>query len=80
MVPAVADAYIALGFDGRKGSSDLMTQETAAAAFAEWHRRWTEEPTRFKTEAAALAQPDDEYGAGAARYFLAIATEQEAAS
>lgn len=53
-----------------------MDQTTAAQAFTEWHRRWTEEPSRYQSEAAALAEPDDEYGDSAARYFLTIVAEQ----
>lgn len=53
-----------------------ISQESAAAAFTEWHRRWTDEPARFLSEAESLAEPDDEYGDYAARYFLAIVMEQ----
>lgn len=49
-----------------------------ARAFEEWHRRWTEEPGRFTSEAESLAQPDDTYGEAAARYFASILAEQRA--
>lgn len=46
-----------------------------ADVFTEWHRRWTEEPEAYYSEAESLAQPDDDYGRGAARYFTKIAHE-----
>jgi len=46
-----------------------------ADVFAEWHRRWKEEPEAFATWAESIAQPDEEYGPGAARTLLGIAHE-----
>lgn len=50
-----------------------------AKAFEEWHRRWTEEPARFDSEAESMALPGDTYGEGAARYFASILDEQRSA-
>lgn len=51
-----------------------------AAAFAEWHRRWTEEPARFQAEAESLATPNQTYGESCAAYLLKILGEQESAA
>lgn len=49
-----------------------------AAAFTEWSRRWREEPSRFASEAEALATPNQTYGERAAAYLLKILGEQVA--
>lgn len=50
---------------------------TLAAAFTEWHRRWTEEPARFQSEAESLATPNQTYGENASAYLLKILGEQD---
>jgi len=53
-----------------------MDQELAAKAFAEWDRRYREEPERFMSEAQHLLQETpDSYGDKAAAYFLFILGE-----
>lgn len=52
-----------------------VDEKEIAAAFTEWHRRWVEEPGRFQSEASALAEPDDDYGQGAMRYFIKVFRE-----
>jgi len=54
------------------------TDRELAAAFAEWHRRWVEEPKRFTSEAEALATPGQTYGESCAAYLLNILVEQAA--
>jgi len=49
-----------------------LTEAGMAEIFTEWHRRWTEDPEAYLSEAENLAQPDDEYGDGAARIFIKI--------
>lgn len=59
---------------------DEVNEETLAAAFAEWHRRWVEEPARFESEAHLLRADSGDYGIDAARYLLGILAEPECVS
>jgi hypothetical protein len=43
-----------------------------AAAFTEWERRYREEPERFQSEAAKLAESAESYGAACAPYLIAL--------
>lgn len=52
-----------------------ITEEQLAATFAEWERRWREEPERFQAEAQRLAESAESYGQGAAAYFIQIFEE-----
>jgi hypothetical protein len=57
-----------------------MDHEQAAAAFAEWDRRYREEPERFMSEAEhLLRETPDTYGDKAAAYFLYILGELQEA-
>lgn len=54
-----------------------VTEETLAAAFTEWDRRYREEPERFMSEAThLLKQTPETYGEAAAPYLLMILAEQ----
>lgn len=54
-----------------------VTEETLAAAFTEWERRYREEPERFMSEASKLLRETPEtYGEAAAPYLLMILAEQ----
>ena len=52
---------------------EINTTPTAlAAAFTEWHRRWTDEPDRFLAESETLALDPGDYGTTASAYLAAI--------
>lgn len=54
-----------------------VTEETLAAAFTEWERRYREEPERFMSEATKLLkQTPESYGEACAPYLLMILAEQ----
>lgn len=54
-----------------------VTEETLAAAFTEWDRRYREEPERFMSEATHLLKRTPEsYGEACAPYLLMILAEQ----
>lgn len=54
-----------------------MSPELVARAFAEWDRRYREEPARFDSDMARVTrgQTVEEYGAAAAAYFLELLEE-----
>jgi hypothetical protein len=49
-----------------------------AAAFAEWHRRWVEQPRKFMIEIETFRMPDEDYGTACARYFRKLKKEIKA--
>ncbi len=50
-----------------------VTEETLAAAFTEWDRRYREEPERFECEAERLLRGTPEtYGEACAPYLIAL--------
>ena len=51
--------------------------EFLAAIFTEWHRRWTETPDKFASWAESLAEPDDDYGHGAAKFFVDLRLQMD---
>lgn len=53
-----------------------VTEDTLAAAFTEWDRRFREEPERFESEAARLLKSPETYGEACAPYLLEILAEQ----
>lgn len=56
-------------------SEPAMSQDEMARVFTEWERRYRETPEEFTTEFEHAAMGIDEYGARAAAYFVALATE-----
>lgn len=46
-----------------------------AMAFAEWERRYREEPARFMAESARAAETCESYGEACAAYFVTILAE-----
>jgi hypothetical protein len=52
-----------------------LTGKGAAAAFAEWERRYREEPTRFATEMEKAALGLTDYGDQCAAYFFQLILE-----
>lgn len=52
------------------------TAAELAAAFAEWDRRYREEPERFATEAQMAADSVETLGEAQANYLLVILAEQ----
>jgi hypothetical protein len=53
----------------------VTTLDELATAFAEWERRYREEPERFMSEAKKLAEPLQSYGEACATYFVFILAE-----
>ncbi|GAB7128765.1 hypothetical protein JCM19000A_32730 [Silvimonas sp. JCM 19000] len=52
-----------------------MTETELVAGLTEWHRRWVEEPDRFRSESEMFAEESATYGARAAPYLLGILQE-----
>lgn len=75
--PAPATLKIPTGGSG--GTSQAaglsVTEQSLAAAFTEWDRRYREEPERFMSEAQHLLKETPEtYGAACAPYLIALLT------
>ena len=56
-----------------------MALEDYVAAFAEWERRYRDEPDRFYTDAQRLAETVEDLGRARAAYFVEILGEVRAA-
>lgn len=55
------------------------TKARIAIIFGEWQRRYREEPDAFMADWEIAAEGVEEYGVGAARYFLKLGAELDAA-
>jgi hypothetical protein len=49
-----------------------ITEKEIEAVFAEWARRWREEPERFQNETHRLRGSSEGYGEAATEYFIQI--------
>lgn len=55
------------------------TTARVAIIFSEWQRRYRDEPDAFMADWEMAAEGIEEYGEGAARYFLKLGAELDAA-
>lgn len=57
-----------------------VTVDALAAVFTEWDRRYREDPEGYESDVARLlrGQEPEEYGDGAAAYFVELAAELNA--
>jgi hypothetical protein len=52
-----------------------VTTDNLSRAFAEWERRYREEPERFASDAERLGMTPENYGDAATRYLVEILGE-----
>ena len=56
-------------------SQFVVTRKALAEAFAEWERRYREDPTAFEADWHDASMPTATYGEAAADYFLKVLQE-----
>jgi hypothetical protein len=61
-----------------QSSSFIATREQFERAFAEWERRYREEPSKFMSEMEKAAETLQTYGECAAAYFVLLLEETNA--